>query len=203
MSKKKSETLKIEINKKKLITTISVSLVIIVLGLVCFFASASKAGKYSNKPESVTLNDEGEVSEGEEDILTEATREAGEINDEARSSLSEITVNDYLGLYESNEYSLVLLSRDTCGYCKIAIPILENIKYEYKVDIKYIDVGKMSDDDLYNLVKSDDVFNEGYGTPFLMVVGKNKIKDSIDGLATKEEYISFFQEYKFIGDNNE
>lgn len=201
MNKKKSETFKIEINKKKLMTIAIVVLVIVLLGLICFLVSSNNSEKYTNNPNNVTLEDNGNNSD--ESTLTDATRDAGEISDDERENMSEITVNDYLELYKSDNYSVVLLSKETCSYCQIAVPILENIVYEYDADIKYIDTAKASEDDIYNLVKSDDVFDEGYGTPFLMIVGKNEIKDSFDGLGSKEAYIEFLKEYGFIGDENE
>ena len=200
MGKKKSDTLKIEINKKNLITIIGIVLIIVVLGIICFVSSSMRAEKYASKPDSVTLDD---ADSGDDSLLVEATKQAGEVSDEERKEMTKITVDQYLELYKADRYSVVLLSKDTCSYCQLAIPILENIVYNYDADIKYIDVASMSEDDVYNLVKSDDVFNEGYGTPFLMVVGQNEIKDNIDGLSTKDGYIEFLKKYKFIGEKNE
>jgi len=80
----------------------------------------------------------------------------------------------------------------------LATPILENIIYESDVDLKYVDLSTLSDDDKTKLANSDDYFKEGISTPLLVVVGNNSMTDYIEGLNTKENYISFFKKYGFM-----
>lgn len=183
----------IEISKRKLIVGVIIVVLVILLCLVCFLGSNSVSKKYSTS----STNTDTSSSEGE-DILEQATKEAGEISEEQRTSPTDISVDDYIELYKGDDLSLVLLSKESCGYCQIAVPIIENIIYESGVKINHVDVGEMSSEDSAKLISSDDYFSEGYGTPLLMVVGEGSIKDKIEGLTTKDSYIEFFKKYGFM-----
>ena len=183
----------IEISKRKLIVGVIIVVLVILLCLVCFLGSNSVSKKYSTS----STNTDTSSSEGE-DILEQATKEAGKISEEQRTSPTDISVDDYIELYKGDDLSLVLLSKESCGYCQIAVPIIENIIYESGVKINHVDVGEMSSEDSAKLISSDDYFSEGYGTPLLMVVGEGSIKDKIEGLTTKDSYIEFFKKYGFM-----
>lgn len=192
-SKKKSKkkTIQIELDKDKLIKTGLIILVVMIICLVCFFASSSKSKPY----EKVSSNED---TNAENSVLEEATKQAGEISDEERTQPEEISLQTYLELYQKEEESLVLISRPTCQYCKIATPILENIIYEKKVKIHYLNSDNLTEEENSKLITSDDYFSSGYGTPLLLVVGNKKIKDQVEGLVTKESYEAFFKEYGFM-----
>lgn len=191
----KSNTIKVEINKDKLIKTVLVTLGIIILCLICFFASTINSKEYS-KTNIVSSTED--VSEDDTSGLEQATSDAGSVSDDERVEPDEIVVSDYLELYKADSNSLVLLSRPTCEYCKLATPILENIIYETGVKINYINVDNLSDDDKSELIASDSYFEQGFGTPLIMVVGNNSIVDKIEGLTTMDGYKSFFKQYGFI-----
>lgn len=183
----------IEFSKNKLIKSILIILAIIILIVVCFIASDSKSEKYSSMKSEETSND---TSSSE--ALSEIENESSDISEEERVSPTKISVDEYIDLYNGDDYSLVLLSKTTCSYCKIAVPILENIIYENDVDMKYVDVGELSEDELSTFISSDDYFSKGYSTPTLLVIGKSGIKDKIEGVASKDDYTSFMKEYGFI-----
>lgn len=188
MTKKKDNEIVIQKDKLFKISVIVIASLLFIL--VSFAISNSASEKY--KENSTSGND----SSG--NTLEIATKEAGEINDDERTSPNEISIDDYLDLYNGSQNSIVLLSRPTCSYCKIATPILENIIYKYNVKINYLNIDNLGDDDVAKLVSSDDYFSQGYGTPLLLVVGDGKISDQVEGLTTKSEYISFFKENKFM-----
>lgn len=187
MAKKKNQ-----VDKNKIVKTVGVASLVIIVCLICFFASSSKSIKYS-KTNSTTSTTEDENS-----VLEQATKDAGNVSDDERKSPDEISIDDYMNIYNGDDYKLVLISRPTCQYCKIATPILENIIYEDNVKINYINSDNLSSEDNATLINSDDDFSEGYGTPLLFVVGKGEIKDKIEGLVDKETYKSFIKEYGFM-----
>lgn len=188
MTKKKDNEIVIQKDKLFKISVIVIASLLFIL--VSFSISNSASEKY--KENSTSGND----SSG--NTLEIATKEAGEINDDERTSPNEISIDDYFDLYNGSQNSIVLLSRPTCSYCKIATPILENIIYKYNVKINYLNIDNLGDDDVAKLVSSDDYFSQGYGTPLLLVVGDGKISDQVEGLTTKSEYISFFKENNFM-----
>lgn len=177
--------------KKNIIKIVSLALIVIIICAICFFASLSKEEKYSSSS-SENLSSEGT------DVLETATKEAGEISDDERVEAKSITIDDYLGLYSASENSIVLLSRPSCQYCKIAMPILENIIYKYNVEINYVNLDSITDDDKTSLFNSNSYFSDGISTPLLLVVGKNTITDKVEGLITSESYQAFFKEYGFM-----
>ena len=191
MAKKKDN--EIVIQKDKLFKIIGIVIASLLFILVSFAISNSASEEYSKNSTS-----ESSSSNSGDDTLEVATKEAGEISDGERTSPNEISIDEYLDLYNGNQNSIVLLSRPTCSYCKIATPILENIIYKYNVKINYLNIDNLDDDGVAKLVSSDEYFSQGYGTPLLLVVGKEKISDKIEGLSTKSDYISFFKENKFM-----
>lgn len=178
----------IQINQKNLITGIVIALLVVSLILICVFGSTSTKYQKSSE-ESIESTTEGNS------VLEQAQKESEEIKEDERTAPKTISVDDYLDLYKSDETSLVLISKESCGYCQIAVPIIENIIYTDGVEINHVDVGNMSDDDTAKLIGSDDYFSEGYGTPLILAVGENSIKDKIEGLTTKEGYKEFFKKY--------
>lgn len=189
--KNNKKVIKIEIDQSKIIKTILIVAFVVIICLIGFFVSSSKSITYSDGTETAT-------EEEQNLILEQATKDAGEVSDDERTQPKEISIQDYLDLYKADTYSVVLISRPTCQYCKIATPILENIIYESKVEINYLNSDNFSEEDNKTLISSDDYFESGYGTPLLLIVGKNEIKDQVAGLVDKETYESFFIQYGFM-----
>lgn len=187
MKKKKKK----QNEKFNLIKICVISFAILIICAICFSISLTSGEKYSSSSSS-----SGEIDE--DSILETATKEAGEVSDDERTKPTAISMDEYLEAYQNEENTVVLFSRDTCEYCKLATPILENIIYEGHVDLKYIDLATLSDEDKNTLATSDDYFSEGISTPLLVVVGNGSIVDTVEGLVTKEDYIAFFQEYGFM-----
>lgn len=185
-------------NKKqdnsKLIKICVVAFSIILVCAVCFSISLSNGEKYTKK----STTSDSSTSSDDNDILKTATEEAANISDDERKSPDPINIDEYLEYYSGSTNTVVLFARDSCEYCKLATPILENIIYESDVDLKYIDLSTLSDDDKTKLASSDDYFKEGISTPLLVVVGNNSMADYIEGLSTKENYIAFFKKYGFM-----
>ncbi|MCI8346565.1 MAG: hypothetical protein HFJ12_01275 [Bacilli bacterium] len=188
---KNKKTIQIELDKDRLIKNTFIILVVIVICLICFFASSSRSKPYE-KSSSQEASSEGN------NVLEQATKQAGEISDDKRVQPEEISLKTYLELYDKEGESLVLISRPTCQYCKIATPIIENIIYEKNVKIHYLNSDNLTEEENSTLISSDNYFSSGYGTPLLLVVGNHKIKDQVEGLVTKESYEAFFQEYGFM-----
>ena len=185
-------------NKKqdnsKLIKICVVTFSIILVCAVCFSISLSNGEKYTKN----STTSDSSTSSDDNDILKTATEEAANISDDERKSPDPINIDEYLEYYSGSTNTVVLFARDSCEYCKLATPILENIIYESDVDLKYVDLSTLSDDDKTKLASSNDYFKEGISTPLLVVVGNNSMTDYIEGLSTKENYTSFFKKYGFM-----
>lgn len=128
------------------------------------------------------------------------TSNGDEISEDKQAELNSIDIDKYLSLKKGNDKSIIYISRPTCHYCQQEDPIIKNIVYETKIIVNYLNTDELDDDGNTKLIKSDDYFSEGYGTPLILVVQKNKIVDKIEGLTSKEDIVSFFKKYDFIKD---
>ena len=170
--------------KKEQIKTVAiiVLLLVIVFG-GSYFASEVKSNKNtSSKTTTPTTNNQKDISE------------------DKQAELNSIDIDKYLSLKKGSDKSIIYISRPTCHYCQQEDPIMKNIVYETKVTVNYLNTDELDDDGNTKLIKSDDYFSEGYGTPLILVVQKNKIVDKIEGLTSKEDIVSFFKKYDFIKD---
>lgn len=136
--------------------------------------------------------------ESDSSIFDNATKESANVKDSEKKDFININVDQYLEYYAADSETLILVARPTCSYCQIAEPILHNIAYEYDIDINYLNTDDFTDDDQTSFVKSDDLFETEYGTPMLLSVGKNSIKDYVNGLTDKKHYIEFLKSNNYI-----
>lgn len=180
--------------KKEQIKTaaIIILLLVIVFG-GSYFASEIKSNKNtSSKTTTTTTNNQ-------KDTATDSDNDA-EISEDKQAELNSIDIDKYLSLKKGSDKSIIYISRPTCHYCQQEDPIMKNIVYETNITVNYLNTDELDDEGNSKLIKSDDYFSEGYGTPLILVVQKNKIVDKIEGLTSKEDIVSFFKKYDFIKD---
>lgn len=119
-------------------------------------------------------------------------------SDTDKGDLTDIDIDEYLDLKEGDEASIIYIARPTCHYCQEMEPIVRNIVYEYGVEVNYLNTDELDDDGQAKLVKSDDYFSEGYGTPLLLVVKDDEIVDIQEGLTDKDTTVNFLKDNGFI-----
>ncbi len=166
---------------KKTFGIIGVILIVLLLIISCFISTDKKSS-----------------SDDIQTIISNAEKESENVKDNEKKEFIDISIDDYLNKYNSEENSLVLIGRPTCHYCQIAEPILHNVAYKYNIDINYLNTDNFQDGDSQKLVESDSFFTNGFGTPLLLVVGNGSIKDKQDGLTDTNHYIEFLKENEFI-----
>lgn len=171
--------------------TIIILLLVIVFG-GSYFASEIKSNKNTSSKTTTTTNDQT-------DTATDSDNDA-EISEDKQAELNSIDIDKYLSLKKGSDKSIIYISRPTCHYCQQEDPIIKNIVYETNITVNYLNTDELDDEGNSKLIKSDDYFSEGYGTPLILVVQKNKIVDKIEGLTSKEDIVSFFKKYDFIKD---
>lgn len=176
-----------------------VKIVIMVIGIIlvcalCFFASESSSSKNGDNYSQTNNSSAGSADQ----ITTEAQEESANVAADEKKDFENISMDNYLEMYKGSENKLVLFSRPTCSYCQIAEPILQNIAYRYDLTIYHLNTDDFSSDDEEKLVTSDDYFNQGFGTPLLVVVSNKEIVDSVSGLTNTKNYEEFFSKHGFI-----
>lgn len=147
---------------------------------------------------SVNNDNKSTISDNPTQIIENAQTESQNVKENEKKEFISINTDEYLNKYNGEEKSLVLLARPTCHYCQIAEPIIQNIAYEYDLDINYLNTDEFQEGDREKLIESDEFFSNGFGTPVLFVLGNGKIIDKVDGLTDYAHYVKFLKENKFI-----
>ena len=177
--------------KEQLKTCIIIVLILVIIFGGSYFASELKSDKYKNSSTTPTSNNTNTSSDD---------TSSSDISEDEQAELNSIDIDKYLSLKKGSDKSIIYISRPTCHYCQQEDPIIKNIVYETKITVNYLNTDELDDDGNSKLIKSDDYFSEGYGTPLLLVVQKDKIVDKLEGLTSKENIVSFFKKYGFIND---
>ena len=69
------------------------------------------------------------------------------------SNLIEINYNELKEKIDNKEDFVLCVSRTTCSHCQDYKPKLKKVGYKYKIDIYYIDVDLLNDDELKILLR--------------------------------------------------
>ena len=177
--------------KEQLKTGVIIVLVLVIIFGGSYFASELKSDKYKNNSSTTTS---GNTNTSSDD------NSSSDISEDEQAELNSIDIDKYLSLKKGSDKAIIYISRPTCHYCQQEDPIIKNIVYETKITVNYLNTDELDDDGNSKLIKSDDYFSEGYGTPLLLVVQKDKIVDKLEGLTSKENIVSFFKKYGFVND---
>ncbi len=127
-----------------------------------------------------------------------SSNDSSDISEDEQADLNEIDIDEYLDLKEGSEASIIYIARPTCHYCQEMEPIVKNIVYEYGIEVNYLNTDELDDEGQSKLIKSDDYFSEGYGTPLLLVVKDDEIVDIQEGLNNKDTTVNFFKDNGLI-----
>lgn len=173
---------------KKVFIVLGVCLLVVILCLSFFI------GNDTNQPNVETLSEDPNV------IISNAQTQSKSISEDERREYKKIKVVDYLEYYAGSEAKIVLLGYPECPFCQIVEPILQNLSYEYDIEINYLNTNDFTEEDEKLLLESDEYFqeNEGFGTPLLLIVKDNKIIDKVDGPTDRGHYKKFLDEAGFI-----
>ena len=171
---------------KKTLTVLGITVLIILL-IISFGISPDKEKKTKK------------ISEDPNVIMENANKESEEFkNSNEQKEFTEIDVDTYLEYYSGEEDKIVLIGRPTCHYCQIAEPIISKLAYEYNLEINYLNTDNFSDEDGKRLLESNELFGDGFGTPLLLIVSNNEIKDNQDGMTDYANYKKLFKKNGFI-----
>ena len=172
--------------KKKIIISICVSLLVIVLIIISF--------NIEDKEQKDTLT----LSNDPDTIISNAKKENSSIGENEKKDFIQIDLSKYMEYYNGNEKKIVLLARPTCTYCQIAEPIIQNVSYEYNIEVNYLNTDNLTEEETNTLVHSNEFLENNFGTPILLIISNNDIIDKVDGLTDKAHYVEFFKKNNYI-----
>lgn len=121
-------------------------------------------------------------------------------SEEEQAELKNVTVDDYLALKAGSDVSVIYIARPTCSHCATQTPRMKYIKYKYGVEINYLNTDEFNEDgtDYDKLVASDSFFDEGFGTPTILIVQNDKIIDSVSGESDISDVVELFKTHGLI-----
>ena len=108
------------------------------------------------------------------------------------TSLKNISYDDLNDKMKNNETFVLYIGSATCSHCEEFKPTLEKVIKKYKLEVYYIDMSKVSDEE-YDSVKSKTNLQ---GTPTVLLVdgGKSRSTTRIVGTTDEEATVEFFKE---------
>ena len=169
--------------------------IIIVIGLIFIVSNNTGDNKYQGDSSSTSSSTNQSSSEDENPLL-----EDGEvINDEDMGELTEISYVALETFLTNKEKQIVFLGSEYCGWCIYQKPILRKIVKDYNVQINYLNLGSISEEDsnkLYNL--HDDLAS--FGTPCFIVLENGKVTVVDQGARGTSQMVEFLKTNGFISE---
>ena len=122
-------------------------------------------------------------------------------NQENDTKLNKLSCKQYQDLTSSEEESVILIARPTCGYCTKYIPVLEEIVESFGVVINYFNTDALSDEEISDFYESSELFQSNkFGTPTLLITKNSEIIEYNIGYMDKESTISWLKEGNIINE---
>ena len=182
----KKEDKKISLSTNTLYTIIGLAVLAIVIVLTIVIKPSDSDYKNGN----------GEGTIGGNNVTTSPADE--DIPEDKRKELNSISIDKYLEMLKGDETKVIYIGRPTCGHCVKQKPIMENIQFEYDVEINYLNTDELNDDGINQLISSNEYFKDGFGTPLTLIVKDNEILDKAVGETSKADMVELFKKYSLI-----
>lgn len=107
----------------------------------------------------------------------------------------EITYKEYIGMMERDETFPLVIGSSTCSACSMFKVTMESFIKKYQVEVFYIDISKLSEDDL-NLLKSEVNFSS---TPTTIFIEKGEHTSVYHRIVGSESLSGVLKSYKKMG----
>lgn len=157
---------------KNILLGISTFNAILLLLLICLWITPIK-------------NNEFYISE--EEVSTSVSLE--------NAGFNKLSIDKYLELIKSNEKSIILVARPTCGYCEQFSPILKDAAGDMGLTINYVNTDEFTNDDwdiFSNSLKY--LSEEEWGTPLTLIVQNGEVVAANNGYVELDGIKTFFKE---------
>lgn len=150
---------------KEIVRGIMIFIAVILALVLLFFVSENIGDRSADKSGA-----------GQQQVETNPLLEEGQVLDENKmKSAEKITMDDLKALLKKKTTSVVMLAQDSCYWCQQQKPILESLMYEYDLDVKYLDVSLLSEEDYLYLTELHEDLEE-LGTPTFISVQNKKVR---------------------------
>lgn len=113
--------------------------------------------------------------------------------------LNYVDYSHYKKLVKADSSSIIVIGQTSCTYCIKAKPILDQIAIDYDININYLNITELTEDELSKFYDSLDYLkNNEWGTPLTLIVKKGEVIDSANGLLDYNGYVELFKTNGFI-----
>lgn len=105
----------------------------------------------------------------------------------------------------------IVFGREGCYYCEQFVPVLKDIVKKYKVEVLYVDMAYLSQDDYANVINTpltipakcsktgeEIELKSGFGTPLSLFVNNQSTYSCIRGYKDKANLITLLKRNKYI-----
>lgn len=106
-----------------------------------------------------------------------------------------IDYSEYVKLMEDNKTFSLVIGSSTCSACSMYKGTMEKFIEKYQVDVKYIDISKLSEEE-YGLLKSEINFSS---TPTTIFIREGKHTSSYDRIVGAEMISKVVSTYRRMG----
>ena len=93
----------------------------------------------------------------------------------------EIEITEYLKLYESKEVEYIFITQDDCTYCELMKSNIDKIESEKKINVNFINISNLNDEDKEILTSSNSAFRGNYTLPILLSIKDGKEISNLKG----------------------
>ena len=105
--------------------------------------------------------------------------------------------------YKNNEKALIYLGSSNCSYCIKFNPVIDKVAQDNELTFFYIDYNDLSDKHLQKIMKTFNIQEENFGTPFLIVTKNGEKVVDYSGYMEEEGLIEFLENNEIIKENKE
>ncbi|MBR6690269.1 MAG: thioredoxin family protein [Bacilli bacterium] len=124
-------------------------------------------------------------------------------------SLIFINYDKYEELINEDATNVVVVGQTTCSHCIAIKPALNKVAKEYKLEINYLNLTEMSEEEYEEFSESlkEIEYNEpsfvekgSFGTPLTLIIKNGKVKHYISGARTKSQLVREFKRAGLISE---
>jgi predicted bacteriocin transport accessory protein len=113
---------------------------------------------------------------------------------------TEIVMEKFTTAYEKTEKNMIYIGRDTCDYCKIFTPQLEDLDKIYDIDYIYINTDDITQSQLDKIFEKLGIDASDFGTPYLAIVQDEKVIEDKQGYMSEDSLFEFLQKNEIIAE---
>lgn len=172
--------------------------IIIVVGLIYIISDKTGNNVYNYNYNGNSDSNGNNQNQGE-NTTNPLLEDGEEIADDEQGELTSINYKELKSALNKGEKKFVFLGSEYCGWCLYQKPILKYIVYKYDVQINYLNVAEMTQDEADDMATLHDSL-ASFGTPTFIVIENKKVTVVDSGARGTKQMIQLLDENGFISD---